>query len=259
MHYAQNQGMSAEIITGTRFEHRVFFHQGATAQRGIHIYIEGDGSPWVNGGATVARDPTPRNPLALHLMAASAHPSVYVGRPCYFDRNQSDGCDERYWTSARYSAEVVESMLTVITRLRSELQPVVLIGFSGGGTLAALLADRLEGPRLLITIAGNLNTDSWTEHHNYLPLTESLNPMTNVDLRGVRQVHLVGLRDQVVPAAQIEAFAMRHGGTLKRFDTFDHRCCWKNVWPSLLDELLAGRFNESPLYRESAPPGSAVR
>lgn len=234
--------MSSEIIAGARFEHRVFHHQGSNGQRGLHIYIEGDGSPWVHGGATVARNPTPRNPLALQLMATSPYTSVYVGRPCYFDLNQSDGCDESFWTSARYGREVVASMLAVITRLRGEQQPVVLIGYSGGGTLAALLADQLEGPRLLITIAGNLDIDRWTEHHGYLPLTDSLNPMTTVDLRDLPQAHLSALRDHVVPASQIEAFALQQGGSVKQFETFDHRCCWKDNWPALLEELLDGVF-----------------
>lgn len=230
------------MIKGKRFDHQVFHRRGSNGHGGIHVYIEGDGSPWVNGGATVAADPTPRSPLALQLMAASPYNSVYVGRPCYFDLHRSDDCDERFWTSARYSREVVDSMLAAITRLRDKQQPVVLIGYSGGGTLAALVADQIEGPRLLITIAGNLDIDRWTEHHGYLPLTDSLNPMTIANLRGLPQVHLIAQLDQVVPASQIEAFAMRHGGTVKRFDAFDHRCCWKTVWPALLDELLEGSF-----------------
>lgn len=231
--------MSSEIVEGAGFEHRVFRLQGATPYSGLHVYIEGDGSPWVNHGATVARDPTPRTPLALQLMAKSRYASVYIGRPCYFDQNQNAGCDQRFWTSARYSSKVVDSMLAVIEHLRDEQQPLVLIGYSGGGTLAALLADRLEGKRWLITIAGNLDIDSWTEHHGYLPLIGSLNPMTTVKLQDVRHVHLVAAKDQVVPAPQIEAFASQHGGALKRFDTFDHRCCWKSVWPALLEEISA--------------------
>ena len=74
--------MSSEVIKGKRFDHKVFHRRGSNGRGGIHVYIEGDGSPWVNGGATVAANPTPRNPLALQLMATSPYNSVYVGRPC---------------------------------------------------------------------------------------------------------------------------------------------------------------------------------
>lgn len=229
--------MATQIVAGKGFDHRVFT-QHTLPNDSLHIYIEGDGSPWI-GGNTVAADPTPRNPLALRLMAKSPYNSVYIGRPCYFDQITTKLCEPRYWTSARYSEAVVNSMLAVIERLRLQGQRLVLIGYSGGATLATLLTERLDGDLVLITVAGNLDIDRWTSHHGYLPLHESLNPAKTVSLKGVRHVHLAAEHDRVIPKEQIKSFAKSHGGEFQVFESYNHRCCWLEHWPDLLKTLLA--------------------
>ena len=48
-----------------------------------------------------------------------------------------------------------------------------------------LIAERLENVTAVVTIAANLDTDAWTEHHKYLPMSQSLKDKRMV-LRGVK-------------------------------------------------------------------------
>jgi hypothetical protein len=235
--YAARQGMERRVIRGEPFRHVVYERLGTGPVETLHVYIEGDGRPWLRG-RTVAADPTPRIAYALELMARDPRPSVYLGRPCYFGLHGDGPCEERFWTSARYAPEVVDSMAAALERLSADLgyPEVVLVGYSGGGTLAVLLADRVARPRGVVTVAANLDTDRWTARHGYLPLEGSLNPMTSARLREVPHVHFGGAGDTVVSGDTIEAFAERHGGRYRIVDGFDHRCCWRQRWPALLYE-----------------------
>lgn len=235
--YAARQGMERRVIAGDPFRHVVYERDGTGGT--LHVYIEGDGRPWLHG-VLVADDPTPRSPYALTLMARDPAPAVYLGRPCYFGLHTDDGCDERFWTAARYAPAVVDSMAAALERLLAERrQPeVVLVGYSGGGALAVLLAHRVPRLRGVVTVAANLDTDEWTARHGYLPLDESLNPMTAARLRGIPHIHFGGAEDTVVSGDTIAAFAERHGGRYRIIEGFDHRCCWRERWPPLLYELL---------------------
>ena len=50
---------------------------------------------------------------------------------------------------------------------------VVLIGYSGGGTLAWLMASRIPETTRVVTIAANLDIDEWTRIHGDSPLSGS--------------------------------------------------------------------------------------
>lgn len=229
--------MERRVIAGEAFRHVTYQRDGAGET--LHVYIEGDGRPWLYG-MLAATDPTPRNAYALALMARDPAPAIYLGRPCYFGLHIEANCHERFWTSARYAPAVVDSMAAALRRLLEERErpDVVLVGYSGGGVLAVLLADRVPGVRTVVTVAANLDTEAWTAAHGYLPLTESLNPMTSARLGGIRHVHLAGAGDAVVDSGMIEAFAARHGGRYRVIENFDHRCCWRERWPEVLYESL---------------------
>jgi pimeloyl-ACP methyl ester carboxylesterase len=226
-------------MAGESFQHRVF-SRGHPGRGTLHVYIEGDGRAWLDS-TTISRDPTPRKPLMLELMALDSRPSVYVGRPCYFGLADSQGCNGRHWTSDRYSPLVVASLQRVIETLVAEgdYDHVVLFGHSGGGTLATLLASRLEQVDALVTIAPNLDVAGWTALHGYSPLAGSLDPaQTNDFPRGILQVHWLGSDDEEIPPELIEALEPRLGdGQVRIHDGFDHRCCWSRIWPDQLDEL----------------------
>ncbi|WP_170164820.1 alpha/beta hydrolase [Thiocapsa rosea] len=207
----------------------------------MHVYLEGDGRPWETR-YRIAHDPTPRNPLALKLMVRDPAPVLYVGRPCYQGFAQAEGCRPELWTHERYGSEVVESMVVAIEHILtpSERPPITLIGYSGGGVLAMLIAERLDGVERVITVAANLDIDVWADHHGYSRLAGSLNPARkgSLDPR-IRQIHLFGDLDRQVPPWTIERFrAGNPDATFKSIPGFDHRCCWFEHWPWILGEAV---------------------
>lgn len=233
-------GMRRTLTLGTRFQHVLYAHGDTTTATRIHLYLEGDGLPWETR-VRVASDPTPRDPVALKLMELDPVPALLIGRPCYDGLSTSDGCSPWLWTHGRYSREVVESMLLAIERSlpRCGQRHLTLIGYSGGGVLAALLAGRLADVDRLVTIAANLDIDAWTDHHRYSRLVGSLNPATQSPLKsGIRQIHLVGERDRRVPPDSIRGYLARNPqAIIQRFPDFDHRCCWIERWPVILAEF----------------------
>lgn len=210
----------------------------------MHVYLEGDGTPWLGGRS--AKYPTPRNPLMLKLMRLDTATSVYLGRPCYHGLQQSENCESKWWTSHRYSEQVVNSMAAALQKLAgNNQQPVVLLGHSGGGTLAMLLAERLPNIKAVVTLAGNLDIHAWTQLHHYPPLQGSLNPAERTPLPGhVHQLHLAGGRDRNVPAKFIQrvAASQHQLAEYHYFERYDHTCCWQEIWPAVLNELNDVRY-----------------
>lgn len=211
----------------------------------LNIYLEGDGSPW-RYRTVVMPDPTPRSPLMLRLMALDPGQASYLGRPCYNGSSQDPGCDSRMWTSGRYSTRVIASMASAAQHLIRQYQAreVRLIGHSGGGALAMLLAAELPDVTEVVTIAGNLDTDAWTRYHGYTPLYSSLNPARQPPLKqSIWQWHIMGSRDAVIPPLLVRPFVMAQeqaeGFILPGFD---HACCWYAIWPS----VLAALTNKNP-------------
>jgi len=223
----------------------------------LHVYLEGDGLPWMYR-VIVTPDPTPRRPLMLGLMSLDEAPAVYIGRPCYNGTSRDAGCDDALWTSARYSDRIVDSMAEAIRALaeRHDYPVFRLFGHSGGGTLALLLAARLSGALDVVTIAGNLDTDAWTVHHGYSPLRDSLNPATEPELAArVTQWHLLGGGDRVVPPALVRPYIERAArATGVEFPSFTHGCCWSRVWPGVLRAVRRGDEGQLPgrVFRRAA-------
>lgn len=207
----------------------------------LTIYIEGDGLAWINP-SLVSPDPTPINPVGLAL--ALRHPrgaAAYLARPCqYVAGPDTQGCSTQYWTNLRFSPEVVDSADQAIDLLKEQFQAtqLVLVGYSGGGAVAALVAARRHDVALLVTVAGNLDHQPWTEQHHTTPLTGSLNPADAWEqLRDLPQLHFIGGKDEIVGREVAEAFA-RHFPADRRPEIrvvpdFDHTCCWAEQWPEL--------------------------
>ncbi len=207
------------------------------------VYLEGDGAAWVTP-TRLSVDPTPQEATALKMASRDYAGSVaYLARPCQFvEESERRNCSPHYWSNARYAPEVVSALREAIQQLlqRSGAQRLRLVGYSGGGSLAVLLAAQLQ-PEWLITVAAPLDTEAWTQWHNLSPLDRSLNPRTALLQSGqMRQQHWIGGRDEIVPKAlsQQILFPFIDGRTLLQEEpSFDHSCCWGERWAELLKKM----------------------
>jgi dienelactone hydrolase len=212
----------------------------------LTVYFEGDGLAW-RTPEIASDDPTPLHPVALELaLAQPAGAAAYVARPCQYRPDaHAQGCSERYWTDSRYASEVVDDMDHAVDLLkqRTGASQIALVGYSGGGALAALVAARRHDVALLVTVAANLDTAAWSRIERVRPLSGSLDPADFATaLASVRQVHFVGAEDQVVPPAVAYAFAAHFPADAQprvvEVSDFDHVCCWTQQWASLIAPLL---------------------
>jgi pimeloyl-ACP methyl ester carboxylesterase len=167
---------------------------------------------------------------------------LYLGRPCYFALQRQAVCSPALWTSRRYSSEVVAALVAAASRYAAaqRFRRVLLIGYSGGGTLAALMARTMPDVAGLVTIAGNLDPQAWARWHGYLPLTGSLDPALAPPPPRLPQWHLVGGSDANVPRLVVgRYFARAPSARVWRYPGFGHVCCWVRVWPSAIESILA--------------------
>lgn len=208
----------------------------------IHVYLEGDGQPWLRG-RWPATNPSSREMAALRLMILDSNPSIYLNRPCYGYAQMPTNCSSTLWTDGRYATEVVETMAAGLRELERKYpgKRWVLLGHSGGGTLAMLLAQRLDNVAAIVTVAANLDHRAWTSARGFTPLERSLNPADQPLLPdGIMRWHLAGGADRQVPADIIKSAAGRDpAARFTLYPGFDHSCCWQRIWPALLQELNA--------------------
>jgi len=228
-----------KIDVGTPFRHVVYLNQAPMRDGVLHVYLEGDGSPYWQRDLP-APDPTPRNPLMLRLMALDPARSIYVGRPCTLGLYRDAACQPLLWTLRRYGPEVLASLESVLRNEAaiSGATRVELFGHSGGGTLAVLLAQRVASVTRVTTIAANLDLNAWCRLHDFSPLTGSISPIDEPAMRkGVTMLHLVGERDTNTPPWLVSAAARARGGEPVRVVAdFDHTCCWESVWSEILND-----------------------
>lgn len=251
---ARHLGLQRLEIPGDGFAHTTY-ENGRSAGALLHVYLGSDGTPWINH-RWVAADPTPRDPLLLRLLALDTAPAVYLGRPCYHGARGPE-CKPWIWTMGRYAPAVVRSLAVALGHIYAagRYDGVVLVGYSGGGTLAMLLAPMLTEIRGIVTLAGNLDSEAWSRLHAYAPLTASLNPARQPPLPArILQLHLAGARDRNVPPALSKPVVARQAhAELRVIEGYDHRCCWEALWPSVLAELQ--RRLSAPITR--GPRGAA--
>lgn len=235
----------------------------------LRIYLEGDGKAWENK-TTPSLDPTPTDKLTLTLAlqdlqqikkgvkgdmikrGARTRCVAYLARPCQFLKAKNGQCQSnQYWTSARYSAQVVALLNGAIDALKKQygVKKIQLFGYSGGGVLAMFVgADRYDKKvndvELITTIAGFFDHDFWTAHHRVSPLEKSLKMKGVIPfLRNTKQIHYVGGRDKIVPrevSRQLFEQMVHNGdhGWLKMnvIDGATH-ANWYKFWPELLGQI----------------------
>lgn len=226
----------------------------------LTIYIEGDGAAWINRSQPPS-DPTPFDPIAAALAMRDPNSWVaYLGRPCqYLHPSALSACKPALWGNERFGPEALGMSNQVVDLLRSDvlaqwsqqqaqqsntrkhtppLLRIRLIGYSGGGAIAALLAGERDDIDCLITIASPLDIEAWVRLQGLSPLIGSKNPATkNVRLAKLPQTHWYGQQDRIVPSnslGQYRLYNLSQQSRVNVLPNFDHRRPWVEHWPRLL-------------------------
>lgn len=210
------------------------------------VYIEGDGVAWVSR-QQASLDPTPRNPVALHLATRDNGPNViYMARPCQFTKMTEPGpCPVEYWTSGRFAPEVIDSMNAALDNIKARhaITHFNLVGFSGGAAVAALVASRRDDVASLRTVAGNLDHVKANANHGVSQMDASLNAVdVAAKIAHIPQHHFLGEWDDVITPDIYESFRSASGQTSCIRSSLvrqaDHETGWVSVWPELLKSPL---------------------
>ncbi len=64
---------------------------------------------------------------------------------------------------------------------RFKAKSLTVVGYSGGGAIAALLAAERDDIDRLVTVADNLDYRAWTSKNRMKPLKGSLSPVEHMD------------------------------------------------------------------------------
>lgn len=217
------------------------------------VYVEGDGLAWL-GRRTPSKDPTPRNPLALKLAALDPAPNViYIARPCQYTKMANNtACYERYWTSARFAPEAVAALDKTLNDIqtRGHIPAFHLVGFSGGGAMAPLVAARRSDVQSVRTVAGNLDHETVNRVHRTSRLSGSLNARNVAkDLADIPQIHFIGTKDKVVTPEVYQSYlnaipADRRHCIRNIAIAAEHEKGWAEAWPKLVQEEPQCRTTE---------------
>lgn len=209
--------------------------------KALDVYIEGDGLAWISRNEP-SLDPTPREAAGLALAAADPAPNVvYLARPCQFTPMAlNPRCAVPYWTGKRFAPDVVVSMNEAVSQFaaRAPEQRVNLVGYSGGGALAVLIAGRRADVASIRTVAGNLDDEFINRLHQVSPMPASANPADFANrIAAIPQVHFSGAVDTVVPPAVAQRFVHLTGKQCAQTRTvpdMTHDGNWSRLWPALL-------------------------
>ena len=238
---AQARGFEALQLKAGAFELAARVRHGGEPAAELAIYIEGDGAAWPTPYHPPS-DPTPRKPVSLLLATADPAPAVaYLGRPCqYLDEPALAACPSAYWIERRFAPEVIAAYDEAIDRLKRGFaaRRVRLVGYSGGGIIAALLASRRQDVAALVTVAAPLALADWVTWHGASPLRGSLDPMSQAAATAPG-VHFVGNDDKNVPVEIVAGYVRAKGGRVEAVAGFDHDCCWTREWANLLQRVPA--------------------
>ena len=239
---AVQHGWSKVAIETNHFTLQAFMPNALSQVDVLTIYIEGDGQAW-RSAYSPSTNPTPNNPLALKLAVLDTGSAAYLARPCqYTEENQSKNCVQKYWTSHRFSAEVIASTNQAIDQIKAKFgaQKLILVGYSGGGAIAVLAGAKRSDVIKLVTVAGNLNHALWTKQRHLSPLSGSLNPIDAwMNLQKIPQQHYVGGLDTIINESIVRSYARQFkisdNFNISILPSFDHHCCWESIWSNLVD------------------------
>ena len=216
----------------------------------VTIYIEGDGTANREALIEGTIDPTPENPVALHLAAIDKSKNLaYLARPCQFEHathynhsvNHKEECSKEFWGDKRFAADVITNYNAAIDNIIRQYSTdgVHLIGYDGGGAIAAMLAAKRDDVLSLRTVAGNLDHDAQSVYLGLPPMAGSLNAVDFAeDLRDVPQHHFIGGQDESIKPAVLHSYLNALGNTpcveYTMIQEAEHERGWVENWPELL-------------------------
>tara|TARA_R110001599_G_scaffold185680_1_gene379920 strand:+ start:2964 stop:3740 length:777 start_codon:yes stop_codon:yes gene_type:complete len=226
----QDAGLSYQVVNSNNFKHLLVTNSHHDTNQSVIVFIEGDGRPWQQYNR-IAFEPTPDKPLLLEWFLATDYSSIYLGRPCYFDLNDQH-CSPYWYTHGRYSEPVVESLVQILQKIFTDTK-LVLVGHSGGGTLAVLIAEKMNNVDAVVTIAGNLQVNTWSNYHHYSPLQGSMDPMLRKGLaENIQQVHFYSPFDTVIQAQWIKEYSAKQlNSRVIELPVHGHDYAWKEFYP----------------------------
>lgn len=237
--------LQAAEIKGEEFVLRVYYRFDRPGAP-LHVYIEGDGRAWLSR-TRASRNPSPKNPVALRLAEKDSTENVmYIARPCqYVSFKKNPQCEFPYWTHKRFAPEIIDSVSAVIEigKKRARAKRLDIIGFSGGGTVAVLVAARRRDVNSIRTVAGNLDHKAWTQYHKIDPLSGSLNSADVAkSVAHIPQVHYVGGQDEIIGKYVAESYRSKAGRAdcikIKTVSGFTHSKGWEKIWKNLIHSSL---------------------
>ena len=202
----------------------------------ITVYIEGDIQgfwPQTDPGT----DPMPDDWLGLRLAAEDPSPNVaYIARPCQFMADNPE-CSTEAWSHGKYAEQIVTAMNRAVDHFAVPFTHprVNLVGYSGGGAIAAIIATRRKDVVSLRTIAGNMDPAAASRYHAADADDDFVDPMLIAyRLKLLPQEHYVGERDTTVPpfitANFIKAIGPSYCVRLTYIPMATHKTGWEQAW-----------------------------
>ena len=210
----------------------------------LTIYIEGDGQAWLTR-TQPSLNPTPRNPLALKLAVLDQSKNImYLARPCqYINLYNEKHCSIPYWTHKRFSKKIIlaidQAINIMVSRVKSKR--IHLIGYSGGGAIAAMVAARRKDVASIRTLAGYMDHVALNHKANVSQLIGSLDPIKAAPrLKKTPQIHYSGKQDKRVPAWVLKNFIKAVGPSncisLRKVNA-THEEGWEEVWAKIWSRI----------------------
>lgn len=202
-----------------------------------NLYIEGDG----NAGSTA--DPSPDNPVSLHLASRdNADNLIYISRPCQFRESPDKNvCSDAFWGARRFSPEVIAAYNEALDEIKKrwDITEFNLIGYNGGANIAAALAAARSDIASFRSVAGNLNPDLVLDPVKHPLDADSIRAnQIAPQLANVPQHHFVGIGDEQTPASVYHSYRQAVGESeCIRYTVVqdaDHKRGWVEKWPELL-------------------------
>lgn len=241
-HYTQQLNQShykKHYVSTTGLPVAAWLPKTVTATATLRVYIEGDGHAWAKKNK-MSSDPTPKNRLMHALVSKDPKKdTAYIARPCQFITNNT--CTPYLWTFSRYDDTVIKTMNDVLEKIKTQhdYKKIELIGFSGGATIALLLASRRNDILSVRTIAGNLDPQYTNRIHRVSKMPTALNPASETDkLQYIPQWHFIGARDRIINASVFSHYLSKFNRTncIKStlINNASHHSGWLAAWPELL-------------------------